>query len=36
MDASYRSALRQGLRMARKQAAPNLLLLPIPAAENAG
>ena len=36
MDASRRSALRQGIRMARKQAAPNLLLLPIAAAEGSG
>jgi hypothetical protein len=36
VDASYRAALRQGLRMARKQAAPNLLLLPIAAAEGSG
>ncbi len=36
MDARHRSALRQGLRMARKQAAPDLLLLPIAAAEGSG
>jgi len=36
MDDGYRTALRQGLRMARKQAAPNLLLLPIAAAEGSG
>jgi len=36
MEASHRSALRQGLRMARKQAAPDLLLLPIAAAEGSG
>ena len=33
LDSSYRSAIRQGLRIARKQAAPDLLRLPLPAAE---
>jgi len=33
LDARYRIALRQGLRMARKQAAPDLLRLPVGAAE---
>jgi hypothetical protein len=36
IEARYRTALRQGLRMARKQAAPNLLVLPIAAAEGSG
>ena len=31
LDASYRSALNQGLRIARKQAAPDLLVLPVKA-----
>ncbi len=31
LDASYRSAIRQGLRIARKQAAPDLVRLPLPA-----
>jgi hypothetical protein len=31
LDSSYRSALRQGLRIARKQAAPDLINLPLPA-----
>ena len=30
---SYRNAVTQGLRIARKQAAPDLLRLPVPAAE---
>lgn len=30
LDSSYRSAVRQGLQMARKQTAPDLLRLPIP------
>jgi hypothetical protein len=33
LDRSYRSAIRQGLRIARKQAAPDLIRLPLPAAE---
>lgn len=36
LDSSYRSAIRQGLRIARKQAAPDLIRLPLPAATNAG
>jgi hypothetical protein len=32
LDSSYRSAIRQGLRIARKQAAPDLIRLPLPAA----
>jgi hypothetical protein len=35
LDSSYRSAIRQGLRIARKQAAPDLIRLPLPAAEEA-
>ena len=35
LDGSYRPAVRQGLRIARKQAAPDLLRLPVPAAEDA-
>jgi len=34
LDSGYRSAIRQGLRIARKQAAPDLLRLPLPAAED--
>jgi hypothetical protein len=30
LDASYRTAIRQGLRIARKQAAPDLIRLPLP------
>jgi hypothetical protein len=33
LDGGYRPAIRQGLRIARKQAAPDLLRLPVPAAE---
>jgi len=36
LDSSYRSAIRQGLRIARKQAAPDLIRLPLPAASDAG
>jgi hypothetical protein len=32
LDSSYRTAIRQGLRIARKQAAPDFIQLPIPAA----
>ena len=32
--ADYQSSVRQGLRIARKQAAPDLLRLPVPAAEH--
>jgi hypothetical protein len=35
LDSSYRSAIRNGLRIARKQAAPDLIRLPLPAAESA-
>jgi hypothetical protein len=34
LDGGYRAAIRQGLRIARKQAAPDLLRLPVPAAED--
>ncbi len=33
LDGSYRRAVTEGLRIARKQAAPTLLVLPLPAAE---
>ena len=33
LAASYRTAIRQGLRIARKQAAPDMIRLPLPAAE---
>jgi hypothetical protein len=36
LDASYRSPIRQGLRVARKQTAPDMIRLPLPAAERAG
>jgi len=36
VDSSYRSAIRQGIRIARKQAAPDLIQLPLPAAKDAG
>ena len=36
LDSGYRSAIRQGLRIARKQAAPDLIRLPLPAAHDAG
>lgn len=35
LDDSYRTSIRQGLRIARKQAAPDLLKLPIAAAKTA-
>jgi hypothetical protein len=35
VDSSYRSAIRNGLRIARKQAAPDLISLPLPAATDA-
>lgn len=35
LDDSYRRAITDGLRIARKQAAPSLLEIPLPAAENA-
>jgi hypothetical protein len=33
VDSGYRTAIRQGLRIARKQAAPDLIRLPLPAPE---
>jgi septal ring factor EnvC (AmiA/AmiB activator) len=36
LDSSYRTAIKEGLRIARKQAAPDLIRLPLPAAGNAG
>jgi len=36
LDSTYRSAIRDGLRIARKQSAPDLIRLPLPAARNAG
>ena len=33
LGGQYRTPIRQGLRIAQKQAAPNLLTLPIPAPE---
>jgi len=35
LDSGYRSAIREGLRIARKQAAPDLIRLPLPAAVDA-
>ena len=35
LDSSYRSSIRQGLRIARKQAAPDLIRLPLPAPTDA-
>ena len=36
LDASYRNAIGQGLRVARKQAAPELIRVPLPAPETGG
>ena len=36
LDARYRGAIKDGLRIARKQAAPDLIRLPLPAATKAG
>ena len=36
IDSSYRTAIRDGLRIARKQAAPDLIRLPLPAPTDAG
>jgi hypothetical protein len=35
LDASYRSAVRQGMKIARKQTAPDLVNLPLPAPTDA-
>jgi hypothetical protein len=35
LPADYRNAIRDGLRIARKEAAPDLLTLPVPAPEAA-
>ena len=35
LDSSYRSAIRDGLRIARKQSAPDLIRLPLPVAHEA-
>ncbi len=35
LDSDYRNAIRKGLRMARKQTAPDLIIIPVPAAESA-
>ncbi len=35
LDSSYRSAIRAGLRIARKQSAPDLVTLPLPAPRDA-
>lgn len=35
LPSSYRNAIRNGLRIARKQAAPDLIIVPVPAAESA-
>ncbi len=36
LDSSYRSSIRQGLRIARKQAAPDLIRLPLPTPTDTG
>lgn len=36
LDDSYRGSIREGLRVARKQSAPDLIRLPVPIAEDAG
>ena len=36
LSSDYRNAIREGLRIARKETAPDLLTLPIPAPEEAG
>ena len=33
LGADFRAPIKQGLRIARKQAAPDLILIPLPAAE---
>jgi len=36
LDSSYRNPIKQGLRIARKQTAPDMIRLPLPAAQQAG
>ena len=36
LDASYRASIERGLRVARKQAAPEMIRVPLPAAERVG
>jgi len=36
LESSYRTAIKQGLRIARKQAAPDMIRLPLPAAQVGG
>jgi hypothetical protein len=36
LDDGYRAPIRQGLRMARKQVAPDLVEIPVPAPQEAG
>lgn len=36
LDGSYRNAIKQGLKIARKQSAPDLIRLPLPAAQAGG
>ena len=36
LDDSYRTSIRDGLRIARRQSAPDLIRLPLPAAQDAG
>jgi len=36
LDSSYRMAIKQGLRIARKQSAPDLIRMPLPAAQAGG
>ena len=36
LDSSYASAIQQGLKVARKQSAPDMIRLPLPAPEKAG
>ena len=36
LDSSYRTSIKEGLRIARKQSAPDMIRLPLPAAQSAG